>query len=71
MKVGDLVRKKYRQYHVLTAASFKSSSVHIVTETRQQCDGAETRLNVIKVLAHGESVGWLREDDWELVNESR
>jgi len=62
MKVGDLVRKKYRQYHVLTAASFKSSSIHIVTEAR---------INWIKVLAHGESVGWLREDDWELVNESR
>ena len=61
MKVGDLVRKKYRQYHVLTPASFKSSSIHIVTETR---------INWIKVLAHGESVGWLREDDWELVNEA-
>jgi hypothetical protein len=61
MKVGDLVRKKYRQYHVLTAASFKSNSAHIVTETR---------INWIKVLAHGESVGWLREDDWELVNEA-
>ena len=61
MKIGDLVRKKYRQYHVLTAASFKSSSIHIVTETR---------INWIKVLAHGESVGWLRADDWELVNEA-
>ena len=62
MKIGDLVRKKYRQYHVLTAASFKGGSVHVVTETR---------INWIKVLVHGDSVGWLREDDWELVNETR
>ena len=68
MKVGDLVRKKYRQYHMPTAVSFKSGSVHIVTETRinlpDECVW-------IKVLAHGVSVGWIHEDDWEIVNESR
>jgi len=62
MKVGDLVRKKETEYNVANGLLFKSSRVHIVTETR---------INWIKVLTHGKSVGWLREDDWELVNESR
>ena len=62
MQVGDLVRKKHTEYHVATGRRFKNSSVHIVSETR---------INWIKVLVHGESVGWLREDDWEIVNESR
>jgi len=62
MQVGDLVRKKYRQYHVATAVPFPNGRVYIVTETR---------INWIKVLADGASVGWIREDDWELVNESR
>ena len=61
MKVGDLVRKRQTVYVVENGLAVKSSA-HIVTETR---------INWIKVLAHGESVGWLREDDWELVNESR
>ena len=62
MKVGDLVRKIHTKYARPTAVIFRNGSVHIVTETR---------INWIKVFAHGESVGWLREDDWELVNESR
>ena len=62
MKVGDLVRKRHIKYDVPTAVPFTGGSVHIVTETR---------INWIKVLAHGESVGWIREDDWEIVNESR
>ena len=66
MKVGDLVRKRHSNKGMsgiyLTAVPFVNGSIHIVTETR---------INWIKVLAHGESVGWLREDDWELVNASR
>ena len=65
MKVGDLVRKRHSNKGMSryppTAVPFVNGSVHIVTETR---------INWIKVLAHGESVGWLREDDWELVNEA-
>ena len=62
MQVGDLVRKIHTKYAVPTAVIFKNGSVHIVTETR---------INWIKVLAYGESVGWLREDEWEVVSESR
>jgi len=66
VKVGDLVRKRHSNkgmsWSMGTAVPFVNGSIHIVTETR---------INWIKVLAHGESVGWLREDDWELVNESR
>jgi len=62
VQVGDLVRKIHTKYAVPTAVIFKNGSVHIVTETR---------INWIKVLAYGESVGWLREDEWEVVSESR
>ena len=61
MKVGDLVRKIHTKYAVPTAVIFKNGSVHIVTETR---------INWIKVLAYGESVGWLRAEEWEIVNEN-
>ena len=60
MKVGDLVRKRQTVYAVENGLAVKSSA-HIVTETR---------INWIKVFTHGESVGWLREDDWEIVNEA-
>ena len=68
MKVGDLVRKIHTKYAVPTAVIFKNGSVHIVTETRINLPD---ECLWIKVLAHGESMGWLREDDWEIVNESR
>ena len=61
MKVGDLVRKRQTVYAVENGLVAKSSA-HIVTETR---------INWIKVLAYGESIGWLREDEWEIVNEAR
>ena len=56
MQVGDLVKS------VIDDPSVHTQRLFVVTETR---------INWIKVLVHGESVGWLREDDWELVNESR
>ena len=63
MKVGDLVRKRHpRRLSNSSSDGVRDGRAHIVTETR---------INWIKVLAHGESVGWLREDDWEIVNESR
>ena len=54
MKVGDLVKRR-------CPATTQVGKAFLVTETR---------INWIKVLAHGESVGWSREDDWELVNEA-
>jgi hypothetical protein len=56
MQIGDLVKS------VIDDPSVHTQRVFIVTEAR---------INWIKILVHGESAGWLREDGWELVNESR
>jgi len=56
VKVGDLVKS------VIDDSSVHTQQVFVVTETR---------INWIKLLIHGDSVGWLRDDDWELVSESR
>ena len=62
MKVGDLVKSVIGDPSVHTPRPF------LVTEKRiAACDGNSW----IKLLIHGESVGWLREDEWEIVNESR
>jgi len=62
VKVGDLVKS------IIAASSVHTQRLFLVTEKRiAACDGDSW----IKLLIDGDSVGWLREDEWEIVNASR